>query len=382
MGQIKNRTRYQLPLAFSALLALVGCGQQQAGGAAAMQMPPPAVEVATLKATTIELTDLLPARVSAFRSAEIRPQVTGIITKRFFEEGATVKAGDKLYQIDPALYEATLASAKAQLAVAEANAHAAKLKADRYVKLSKQQAISEQELVDSEAAAKQTQAQVQAAKAAVQTAEVNLSYTEIRAPIPGIISRSTITEGALVSAQQANALTVIRQLSPIYVDIQRPAASLMGMKDAELSRSVSIELDDGTQHKEIGALQFSDISVDPSTGTVNVRALFENKDGSLLPGMFVRANVPSVRIENAVLVPQKAVIRQANSVTTAFVVNDKNEVEMRVIAVTRAIGENWLVKAGLQAGDRVIVTGLQKVQTGIVVAPEEAKQPAPATEQH
>lgn len=382
MGQIKNRTRYQLPLALSALLALAGCGQQQAGGAAAMQMPPPAVEVATLNTTTIELTDLLPARVSAFRSAEIRPQVNGIITKRFFEEGATVKAGDKLYQIDPALYEATLASAKAQLAVAQANAHAAKLKADRYVKLSKQQAISEQELVDSEAAAKQTEAQVQAAKAAVQSAQVNLSYTEIKAPIPGIISRSSITEGALVSAQQATALTVIRQLSPIYVDIQRPAASLMSMKDTGLSRSVSIELDDGTQHAEVGTLQFADVSVDPSTGTVNVRALFDNKDGNLLPGMFVRANVPSVHIENALLVPQKAVIRQANSVTTAFVVNDKNEVEMRVVAVTRAIGEYWLVKAGLQAGDRVIVSGLQKVQTGIVVAPEEVKQPAPATEQH
>lgn len=371
MGSIKTRFRYQLPLVLSALL-LVGCDQEPAqGNAAAMQMPPPAVEVETLSTATLELTDLLPARVSAFRSAEIRPQVTGIITKRYFEEGAIVKAGDKLYQIDPTLYQATLASAEAQLAVAEANAHAAKVKADRYAKLIKQRAISDQELVDAEAAAKQADAQVMAAKASVRSAQINLGYTEIRAPIPGIISRSTITEGALVSAQQANALTVIRQLTPAYVDIQRPAAELMSMKDSSLSRKVTIELDNGTEYNEVGALQFSDVGVDPTTGTVNVRALFANKEGNLLPGMFVRANVPSARLENALLVPQRAVIRQANSATTVFVVNDKNEVEMRVIAVTRAVGQSWLVKTGLAAGERVVVNGLLKVQNGIVVAPED-----------
>lgn len=371
MGTSHTRFRYQLPLALSAFLVLAGCGDKQADQAAAMQMPPPAVEVETLSVTTLELTDLLPARVSAFRSAEIRPQVNGIITKRFFEEGATVKAGDKLYQIDPTLYQAQLASAKAQLAIADANAHAAKIKADRYAKLIQQKAISDQELVDAEAVAKQANAQVQAAKAAVRSAEVNLSYTEITAPIPGIISRSTITEGALVSAQQATPLTIIRQITPAYVDIQRPAADLMGMRNSSLSRDVTIELDDGTSYPEIGALQFSDIGVDPSTGTVNVRALFANKEGNLLPGMFVRAKVPSSRVENALLVPQKAVTRQANSVTTVFVVNDKNEVEMRVIAVTRAIGNQWLVKTGLSAGERVIVNGLLKVQNGIVVAPED-----------
>lgn len=371
MGTSHTRFRYQLPLALSAFLVLAGCGDKQPDQAAAMQMPPPAVEVETLSVTTLELTDLLPARVSAFRSAEIRPQVNGIITKRFFEEGATVKAGDKLYQIDPTLYQAQLASAKAQLAIADANAHAAKIKADRYAKLIQQKAISDQELVDAEAVAKQANAQVQAAKAAVRSAEVNLSYTEITAPIPGIISRSTITEGALVSAQQATPLTIIRQITPAYVDIQRPAADLMGMRNSSLSRDVTIELDDGTSYPEIGALQFSDIGVDPSTGTVNVRALFANKEGNLLPGMFVRAKVPSSRVENALLVPQKAVTRQANSVTTVFVVNDKNEVEMRVIAVTRAIGNQWLVKTGLSAGERVIVNGLMKVQNGIVVAPED-----------
>ena len=371
MGSIKTRLRYSLPLVLSALL-LAGCDQDSAqSGAAAMQMPPPAVEVVTLSTSTLELTDLLPARVSAFRSAEIRPQVNGIITKRYFEEGAIVKAGDKLYQIDPTLYEATLASAQAQLSVAEANAHAAKVKADRYAKLIKQKAISDQELVDAEAAAKQANAQVQAAKASVRSAQINLGYTKITAPIPGIISRSTITEGALVSAQQATPLTVIRQITPAYVDIQRPAAELQSMKDSSLSRKVTLELENGVIYNEIGALQFSDVGVDPTTGTVNVRALFANKDRNLLPGMFVRANVPSARLENALLVPQKAVTRQANSVTTVFVVNEKNEVEMRVIAVTRAVGSSWLVKTGLVAGERVIVNGLLKVQNGITVAPED-----------
>lgn len=371
MGKTKTRLRYQLPLLLSALLVLSGCGDKKSAGAAAMQMPPPGVEVVTLKTETVELTDLLPARVSAFRSAEIRPQVNGIITKRFFEEGAVVKKGDKLYQIDPSLYQAQLESAQAQLAVAEANAYAARLKANRFKELSKRSAISQQELDDSEALAKQTEAQVKAAQAAVRSAKVNLSYTEIKAPIPGIISRSNVTEGALVSAQQANVLTTIRQISPVYVDIQRPATTLIRMKSPELSRDVSIELDDGTAHTETGKLQFADISVDPSTGTVNVRALFDNEDGSLLPGMFMRAKVPSSYIEDAVLVPQRAVIRQANSVTTALVVNEDNIAELRVIAVSRALNDNWLVKSGLKAGERVIVTGLQKVQTGSPVTPED-----------
>lgn len=381
MGKTEPHIRYGLPLLLGSLLTLVvGCSEQKSAGAAAPQMPPPAVEVVTLQEQTLILTDLLPARVTAYRSAEIRPQVSGIITKRFFEEGATVAAGDKLYQIDPTLYEAALASAKAQLAVAEANAYAAKLKAERYKKLSKNSAISEQELDDSEAAAKQTEAQVQAAKAAVRSAQVNLGYTEITAPIPGVISRSNITEGALVSAQQATPLTTIRQLTPVYVDIQRPAGSLMAMKSAELTREVTVELDNGTAYHEVGELQFADVSVDPGTGTVNVRALFKNDDAILLPGMFVRAKVPNTRIENALLIPQKAIIRQGSAVTTAMVVNSDNIVEMRVVEVSRAVGDQWLLKHGLQAGDRVIVNGIQKVQTGIPVTPEDVTDRNAATQ--
>lgn len=371
MGKTEPRIRYALSLLLiAALTAIAGCSDQNAAGTG-MQMPPPAVEVITLKTQALELTDLLPGRVTAYRSAEIRPQVNGIITKRFFEEGATVKAGDKLYQIDPSLYQAALASAEAQLAIAEANAYAAQLKAERYKQLSQNMAVSQQELDDSEATAKQAAAQVQAANAAVRSARVNLGYTLIRAPIPGVISRSNITEGALVSALQANALTTIRQLSPVYVDIQRPATSLMAMKSADLSRAVTLELDDGSAFGETGELQFADISVDPGTGTVNVRALFKNSDNLLLPGMFVRANVPNTRVENALLVPQRAVARQGSAVTTAFVVSADNIVEVRTVDVSRAIGDQWLVKNGLQAGDRVIVSGLQKIQAGIPVTPED-----------
>ncbi len=372
MANMNLRTHFPFSLALAATLTLVGCGQKNNPAAAAgMQMPPPTVEVTTLKSTNLDLTDLLPARVTAYRSAEIRPQVSGIITKRFFTEGATVKQGDKLYQIDPSLYQAQLASAEAQLAVAQANADTAKLKAERYKELAKQSAISDQELDDSQAQAKQTEAQVKAAQAAVQSAKVNLGYTEIVAPISGVISRSAITEGALVSAQQATALTTIRQLSPVYVDIQRPAAALVGMKNANLSQEVTLELDDGTVYGETGELQFTDVNVDPSTGAVNVRALFKNKDASLLPGMFVRAKVVSSHVENAILVPQKAVVRQGSAVTVAMIVNAENTVEMRVIEVSRASGDNWLVKSGLNAGDRVITSGIMKVQPGIKVNPEE-----------
>lgn len=370
MGHTETRIRYPLALLLGASLALTACGGKEGPGAAPMQMPPPAVEVVTVKTQPLELNESLPARVTAFRTAEIRPQVSGIVTKRFFEEGAQVKEGDKLYQIDSALYEAALASAKAQLAVAQANAHSASLRAKRYSELAGSSAISQQELDDSEATAKQSEAQVQAAKAAVKTAEVNLGYTVIRAPISGVISRSTITEGSLVSAQQATALTTIRQLSPVYVDIQRPASSFMRMQNPSVSREVTVELDDGTSLTEKGLLQFTDVSVDTGTGNVNVRALFDNQDSALLPGMFVRAKVPSEHLDSAILVPQRAVARQANA-TSVLVVNPDNVVEMRFVEVTRAVGDQWLLKSGLNDGERIIVSGLQKVQPGIPVTPQD-----------
>ncbi len=363
------------------LMTLAGCSEQQGGTAPGAQSQPPAVGVVTMSSERLELTDTLPGRVSAYRTAEIRPQVNGIILKRFFAEGAYVEEGDKLYQIDPTLYKANVESAKAQLAVAKANAYAANLTAKRYKELATKSAISAQEVDDSEANAKQADAQVKAAEAALRTAEVNLGYTEITAPISGVISRSTITEGALVSAQQATPLTVIRQLQPVYVDIKRPAPSLIRMKNPNLSRDVTVELDDGTPFGETGKLQFADASVDEGTGSVNVRVLFENKDNTLLPGMFVRAQVPSALIEEAVLAPQAAVVRQPTGETVVYLVDDNNQVQIHNVKVTRAIGDKWLVQSGLQAGERAIISGLQKLQmmqrmmppgTPLVVNPEEA----------
>jgi len=232
---------------------------------------------------------------------------------------------------------------------------------------------------DSDALAKQAAAQVKAAQAAVRAAQINLGYTKITAPISGVIGRSTITEGALVSAQQATALTIIRQLSPVYVDIKRPAASLLQMKNPELSRDVRVALDDGTQFGETGKLQFADVSVDEGTGTINLRALFQNDAAALLPGMFVRAEVPSTLIDDAILVPQQAVVRQATGQTMAWVVGDDNKAQMRNIVVTRAIGNQWLLQSGLQAGERVVISGIQKLQQArtrdpIAVTPEEAKR--------
>ena len=384
MGTLFSTFRLRHIAVVSALLTvLAGCSEQEAGGAQGAQSQPPAVGYITVSSQRLELTDTLPGRVSAYRTAEIRPQVNGIILERFFDEGAHVNEGDKLYQIDPTLYKANVESAKAQLAVAKANAYAANLTAKRYKELATKSAISDQEVDDSEANAKQADAQVKAAEAALRTAQVNLSYTEITAPISGIIGRSTITEGALVSAQQANPLTVIRQLQPTYVDIKRPAASLIRMKNPDLSRDVTVELDDGTPYGETGQLKFADVSVDEGTGSVNVRVLFENKDNTLLPGMFVRAQVPSALIEDAILSPQAAVIRQPTGETVVYLVGEDNQLQVHNVKVTRAIGDKWLVQSGLQEGDRVIISGLQQVQmaqrmsppgTPLTVNPEEAKR--------
>lgn len=362
------------------LLGLAGCqdsNETQAGAAQAPAATP--VEVVTLKQEAVDLTDTLAARVSAYRSAEIRPQVDGIILKRSFEEGAQVKAGDLLYQIDPAVYEAQLASAKASLAVAEANAQSSKLLAERYSKLVQSAAVSRQEADDASASWKQAQAQIQSAKAAVKSAQINLNYTRITAPISGTISRSNITEGALVSAAQSTALATIRQYSPAYVDIKQSAISALKMKRDSNNRTVLLTLEDGTPLPETGTLQFSESSVDEGTGTLNVRALFENSEGLLLPGMFVRATVTLNHLDSAILAPQEAIIRQPNGSVIAMVVGANNVVEARPLEVEQAIGSKWLVKSGVSAGDQVIVAGLQKIAAGATVIPQERGAAAPQT---
>ena len=360
----------KIPLLAVLLAGLTAChDEQNSPAAAAPQMPPPAVDVVTMKPQSYQVTVTLPGRVVANRVAEIRPQVTGIILKRYFKEGTEVQAGDKLYQIDPTLYQAKLESAKAQLAVDEANAYAARLKANRYDTLTKTSAISRQDVDDSDAAAKQADAEVKAAKADVRTAEVNLGYTEITAPISGIISRSTITEGALVSAEQTSPLTVIRQVSPVFVDVQAPAIEVSEMRQKAVSPDVTLELQDGSKFSEVGKIQFADVGVDEGTGTVDLRTIFDNKSGNLLPGMFVRAHLVTEKIDNAMLVPQQAVVRNPDGSTVVMVVDDQSKVQMRPVVTTRAVGDKWVVTSGLSAGERVIVSGLQKIKPGIPVTP-------------
>ena len=358
------------------LLFLGGCQpDRQAPSGVGAARPPAAVDVRTLVAKDIELKETSSGRVTAFREAEVRPQISGIIQKRLFEEGSSVKKGDLLYQVDPAPYQATLESAKAGLTVAQANLDSTRNKAERYRSLAAQSAVSRQDAEDTEAAWKQSEAQIQVAKATIQSARINLDYTRIIAPISGIISRSSVSEGALVSVQQATALATIRQLSPVYVDIKRNA--LLALKSAQQAEmEVTLTLEDGTAYAEKGVLKFSESSVDEGTGMLNARVLFENRDGQLLPGMFVRASLATKTLQNALLVPQQGVTRTPNGGASALVVNAENKVESREVSVSQTIGDQWLVSSGLAVGERVIYSGLQKIKVGDTVQPLEDGKPA------
>lgn len=366
------RPKYRLGTLFMSVLLvahLSACQNKSGAQDSAASPPPPVVNVVEIKPQALELKSTLAGRVTAVHSVEIRPQVTGIVTKRLFDEGSEVEAGAQLYQIDAAPYEAALANAKGELAVAEANANAAKLKADRYTQLNKSKAVSQQDLDEAQATWLQASARIQVASAAVKTAQINLNYTAIRAPIAGTISRSSITEGALVSAQQASPLAVIRQLSPIYVDISRPASDLMAMKmqGDSASRKVTIDLENGTTHSEEGELQFSESYVDEGTGTVTSRIMFQNSDQSLLPGMFVRATVINSTLTDALLIPQRSVLRSADGTARTYLVANDNTVELREVRLGQAIGDQWLVLGGIQGGDRAIISGLQKIKAGAAV---------------
>lgn len=362
--------------AIGLMLFLTGCqsDQKAAAGGAGAARPPTTVDVKTLVAEDVELKETSSGRATAFREAEVRPQISGIIQKRLFEEGSTVKKGEVLYQVDPAPYQAVLESAKAGLAVAQANLDSTRNKAERYRSLAAQSAVSKQDAEDTAAAWKQAEAQIQVAQAAIQSANINLGYTQIAAPISGVVSRSSVTEGALVSAQQATALTTILQLSPVYVDIKRNA--LTAMKSSQQpALEVTLMLEDGTAYPEKGVLKFSESSVDEGTGMLNARVLFENKDGLLLPGMFVRASLATEMIKNALLAPQQGVTRTPSGGASALVVNAENKVESRDVAVAQTIGDQWLVRSGLVAGDRVIYSGLQKIKVGDTVQPLEDGKP-------
>ena len=362
----------KLGAALAAIFVLTACSEPQQG-AAPQGAPAPQVEVVTLEHSALALTTELPGRTTDYRQAEIRPQVSGILQQRLFTEGQMVAKGDVLYKIDAAPYQAALASAKANLQSAEAVAHNAALKAKRVKGLLGSKAVSQQDYDDAQAALMQAEAAVAGSEAALQSAQINLAYTTITAPISGQIGRSLVTEGALLTANQTQVLASIRQLDPIYVDLNQSSSELLKLKrqmrgDATTEVAVDLLLDDDSQYAQQGSLQFSEVSVDPGTGMVTLRAVFPNKQGDLLPGMFVRARLHHGTDEQALLVPQAAVSRTPKGQASVLVVNSNNEVEARLIETGRTVAQSWQVLSGLTAGERVIVAGLQKVRPGTRVS--------------
>ncbi len=381
---------------FGGLLLLAGCNRSSTPAPA--QVAPPEVGVITIQPERAVLTTELPGRIAPHLIAEVRPQVGGIIQQRQFTEGTDVKAGQVLYQIDPATYRATFASAKAVLARAEANLAPARLREERFRDLVKNKAVSEQEYDDANAALLQAEAEVESAKAALETARINLDYTSVKAPISGRIGRSSVTTGALVKASQDETLATIQQLDPVYVDVTQSTADLLRLRQSLASgllknggvtqAQVRLLLEDGTAYAQPGTLKFSEVTVDQSTGSVTLRNLFPNPDLLLLPGMFVRAVLEEGVNEQAILVPQRGVSRSQAGNAMVMVVGAEEKVEPRTIKVARTVGDKWLVSEGLRTGDRVILEGIQKARPGTVVkavpfgaAPAAAPQPAPVAAQ-
>ncbi|MDD5670049.1 MAG: efflux RND transporter periplasmic adaptor subunit [Candidatus Omnitrophica bacterium] len=323
----------------------------------------PEVAVVTLRSERVVLTTELPGRTSPYRIAEIRPQINGLIQKRLFTEGTEVKTGEVLYQIDPAPFEAALERVRSHIPTL-------KLRADRYKQGLAEKAVSQQDFDDADAALKQVEAELK-------TARINLDYTRIVSPITGRIGVSTVTEGAVVTAYQPKALATVQQLDPIYVDISESATELLRFRrhlkegrldsDEANQNKVKLNLTDGALYSEEGILQFKDITVDPTTGSVILRAVFPNPEGILLPGMFVRAVITEGVNEQALLVPQQGVSRNGKGDPVALIVDSEEKVQQRMLTLDRAIGDKWLVLSGLEPGDRVIVEGVLKVRSGSFV---------------
>lgn len=353
-------------------ISLLACGLVLGAGLSAcdqapqQQMPPAQVGVITIKEQPVALSTELPGRTSPYAVSEIRPQISGIVKARLFEEGSTVKAGQALYQIDPAPYQAAYAAAAASLA-------SAKTRADRYAVLLTENAISPQNNDDARAA-------YLAAKAQADAARINLNYTRITSPITGRIGASSVTVGALVTAQQPTALTTVSTLDPIYVDVDQSSAELVALKraaqagsvteDGAVTARVKLKLEDGSDYAHEGKLQFTDVTVDPGTGAVRLRALFPNPDGLLLPGLYVRATITQGVDPKGILAPQQAVGRDERGQPTALVVDEKNIARLRVLTTGRAIGSDWQVLDGLKPGERLIVEGRGKVQPDMPVVPQ------------
>ena len=365
--------------------ALSSCGQSQ--NAAMPAAGPVSVGVITLQPQDTVIARELPARISAFTVAEIRPQVGGIIQKRLFAEGSNVKAGQVLYQINPDTYQAAYQTAQASLAKAEATLTSAELKAKRYAQLVEIKAISSQDNDDAHAALLQARADVATAKAALETARINLAYTRITAPVSGRIGKSSVTAGALVTANQTTALATVQQLSTAYVDMTQSSTELLrlrrdfakgALQNQAGKAKVKLILEDGSEYAQSGELEFSDITVDSGTGMVTLRATFDNPNGELLPGMFVRARLEQGVRHNALLVPQPAVSRNQKGEAVVMVVGQDNKAHARIIKTSQTIGDKWLVDGGLQGGERIVVEGLMKVQDGAAVKAEPLKTNASA----
>jgi len=373
------RPPFTYGLTFTAALAstfmLVACGKPPGGPPAAQGMPE--VGVVSVQPQRVAITAELPGRTTPFLIADVRPQVGGIVKARQFREGSDVKAGETLYQIDPATYKATYDSNVAALAKAQASLTTTRLKAERYKELVAIKAVSQQDYDDAAASLGQGEADVASARANVETSRINLAYARIDAPISGRIGKSTVTPGALVTASQSTALATIQQLDPIYVDVTQSSAAMLQLKQAmargDLQKSganaakVRLLLEDGSAYPLEGKLEFSDVTVDQNTGAITLRAVFPNPKADLLPGMYVRAVLQEGVKEQALMVPQQAVSRDSTGKPTAYVVDAQHKLQRRVLETERAIGDQWLVRSGLQAGDQLVVDGQQRAAPGVEV---------------
>lgn len=366
-----------------AALALAGCGAKEpdakgksadkgaATGPGGASSAPKAVGYVVAKQSSVADVTELAGRASAFQSSEVRPQVSGLIRRRLFTEGALVHAGQPLYEIDPSLYRASADEAEANLQNSQANAEAASAQADRYKPLAEIEAVSKQDYTNAVAASRQAAAQVAQSRAQLQTAKINLKFTTVPAPISGRIGRSLFTQGALVTANQTDPLARIDQLDPIFIDIQQPAAALLALRRALAKNGivpatavVRLKLQDESDYGETGKVEFSEVLVDQSTGTVTVRARFPNPDGVLLPGMFVRARFAQSIDKTVILVPQQALARDPKGAATVFVVGADGKAESRPVTADRTQGADWVVTHGLKPGDKIIVQGTGKLRPG------------------
>lgn len=365
------------------LLTTSGCSRDGKRDAAAAR--PPEAGYVVLEQQNVPLSLTLPGRTTAFETSEVRPQVSGILRARLFTEGAKVKEGDLLYRIDPRVYESAAGEARADLSSAIATRDAARARADRMGELAKSGVVSKQDLLDAQAAADAAAAAAERARAGLAAANLNLGFTEIRAPISGRIGRSIVTTGALVNSGQADPLATISRLDPIFVDIQQSSSALVAFRRqlsggdlARASTEVRLILEDGSYYAHSGVLQFAESVVDPATGTVTVRARFPNPNGLLLPGMYVRAEFAPLQRRAAILAPQQGISRDVKGNATAVVIDESSTARLRQVVADRTVGDHWLVSSGLVAGDKLVVEGLGRIKAGQKVTGVPVKQASPS----